>query len=234
MNTSAKPHLALIEDNEDLREELVFFLQASGYSCWGCASAETFWKNLHTRQVDIVLIDLGLPGEDGFEVVDYLNRLPGVGRIIITARGTPQDRLRCLQLGADLYLVKPINFAELRQQLDALWDRMAVARMEQETSMQAGEWRLDAVQSCLTSPNGQVLKVSRKECDLLATLLGDAGQIHTRESLHDALFGTQDEADLHRIDVILSRLRKKARNQQMLLPLRSVFGKGIVFLLHGQ
>lgn len=234
MNTSVQPHLALIEDNEDLREELVFFLQASGYSCWGCATAEAFWKNLHTRQVDIVLIDLGLPGEDGFEVVDYLNRLPEVGRIIITARGTPQDRLRCLQLGADLYLVKPINFAELRQQLDALWERMAASRIEQETSMQAGEWRLDALQSCLTAPSGQVLKVSRKECDLLATLLRDAGQIHTRESLHDALFGTQDEADLHRIDVILSRLRKKARNQQMLLPLRSVFGKGIVFVPHRQ
>src|SRR5690606_23653772 len=96
--TESKPRLAIIEDNQDLREELVFYLEAKGYAVWGVSSAEAFWRELHGRPADIVLIDLGLPGEDGFSVIDYLRQLSNFGLIVISARGSSQEKLRGLDL----------------------------------------------------------------------------------------------------------------------------------------
>lgn len=227
MNTS-KPRLAIIEDHADLREELQFFLQAQGYACWGCDSAESFWKQLHFQPVDIVLVDLGLPGEDGFSVVEHLNRLAGFGRVIISARGDQEDRLRGLSLGADLYLVKPINFSDLCRQIDQLWRRLQIQPLAPAPARHA--WQVDAVQSCLITPTGQQIRLSGQELALVEILLCQPGEIHSRESLHGQLFGLQQEPDDHRIDVILHRLRKKARDQRIKLPLRTLFGKGIAFV----
>lgn len=116
--------IALIEDNEDLRDELLFFLRHREYSAWGVASAEAFWKELHRNPVDIVLVDLGLPGEDGFSVVQYLHSMGSYGVIILTARGGEQERLRGLSLGADLFLVKPVNLARLGTALHTLGLRL--------------------------------------------------------------------------------------------------------------
>jgi DNA-binding response OmpR family regulator len=83
-------------------------------------SAEAFWRQLHRDPVDIVLIDIGLPGEDGFSVLDYLHEIGQFGLVVITARGHEQDRLQALNAGADLYLIKPVNFSDLAESIQAL------------------------------------------------------------------------------------------------------------------
>lgn len=226
--------LALIEDNEDLRDELLFFLRHRGYSAWGVASAEAFWKELHRNPVDIVLVDLGLPGEDGFSVVQYLHSMGSYGVIILTARGGEQERLRGLNLGADLFLVKPVNLARLGTALHALGLRLHGG----EDAQQSGrirlddpreQWQLDAGRGCLRDPSDKRLALSPQEFELLKILVHSANQVFSKEALHDLLFEYADVMELHRVDVILSRLRSKARAQGMSLPIRSVFGKGIVF-----
>lgn len=107
--------VAIIEDSADLLDELLAFLRHRGFDAWGVGSAEAFWRQLHRDPVDIVLIDIGLPGEDGLSVLDYLHEIGQFGLVVITARGHEQDRLQALNAGADLYLIKPVNFSDLAE-----------------------------------------------------------------------------------------------------------------------
>lgn len=227
--------LAVIEDNEDLRHELLFFLHHRGYSAWGVASAEAFWKELHRNPVDIVLVDLGLPGEDGFSVVQYLHSMGRYGVVILTARGGEQERLRGLNLGADLFLIKPVNLARLGTALHSLAQRLRLGDGGQEADRTSPEgpleqWMLGDRGMYLKGPSQKSLALSPQESELLKILMRSANQVFSKEALHDLLFEYADVTELHRVDVILSRLRSKARAQGIHLPIRSVFGKGIVFI----
>jgi len=229
MTNTAK--VAIIEDNKDLREELAFFLQSKGHQVWGQGSAENFWKQLHSQPVDIVLIDLGLPGEDGFSVIEYLKTLGHYGLIVMTARGGRDDRLRGLSLGADYYMVKPVNFADLAEAIAALWRRIqqesATPPASADTKSQ-GSWVLEGQTLC--SPNGKQLALTSQEFKLIDALYRNRNEVCNKEMLHDLLFGYDAEPDTHRIDVILNRLRTKARQHAIQLPVRAVFGKGLVLL----
>ena len=86
--------LAIIEDNADLLDELLAWLGYRGFEVWGSRSAEAFWRQLHSHPVDIVLIDIGLPGEDGFSVLSYLHELGHYGLVVVSARGQQQDKLQ--------------------------------------------------------------------------------------------------------------------------------------------
>ena len=110
--------LAIIEDNADLLDELLAWLGYRGFEVWGSRSAESFWRQLHSHPVDIVLIDIGLPGEDGFSVLSYLHELGHYGLVVVSARGQQQDKLQALSLGADAYLIKPVNFAPACSRID--------------------------------------------------------------------------------------------------------------------
>lgn len=222
-----KPRLAIIEDNVDLLEELMFFLRAHGYVVWGCESGERFWRQLHLSPVDIVLVDVGLPGEDGFSIVSHIKQLQHHGLVMMTARGSEQDRFKGLSAGADLYLIKPINFSELHQQLCALWHRM---RSMPSVDTLSTAWRIDMSAHHLCSPQGQTLKLTSQELALVRLLLTEPGAVYDKGALHQAMFAHTAEPDFHRVDVVLSRLRKKAREHQFHLPIRSVFGQGLAFV----
>lgn len=222
--------IAIIEDNLDLREELHFFLTEHGYSVWGVGSAEEFWRQLHLDAVDIVLVDIGLPGENGLSVVHLLRRLKAYGVIVITARGGVQERMRSMDLGADLYMVKPVNFAELKGAIDQLWHRIRAENINsyQLQANEQADWSLEARN--LVSPAGHKLLLSPQEAVLVDMLLRHRNSVCSKERLHDHLFGYDSETDPHRVDVIVSRLRTKARKQGVELPIRALFGKGLAFL----
>jgi len=230
-NTGRQARIAIIEDNLGLQEELAFFLESKGFSVWAVSSAEAFWKRLHAAPVDIVLVDIGLPGEDGFSVLDYLRGLGPYGLVVMSARGAQTDRARGLALGADAYLVKPVNFADLAIVLAQLWQRLAQRDEPGETKKNAGSPAWGLHDSCLVAPQGQILSLTEQEGRLLETLMRYPNEVCDKTYLHEHLFGFHDEPDIHRIDVVLSRLRNKARKMQFPLPIRVVFGKGIVFLV---
>lgn len=232
MSTTAR--IAIIEDNDDLREELVFFLQSRGYPVWGKNSAETFWKHLHRHPADIVLVDIGLPGEDGFSIVEYLKSLKRHGLIVLTARGSTSDRLRGLNLGADQYLIKPVNFADLADHIAALWARMQHIASPHHgpanTRSESRPWRLDNEHQQLISADDIALALTSQEYKLIEMLYRYRNEICNKEMLHDLLFGYSEVPDTHRIDVVLNRVRSKARQQGLQLPVRSIFGKGLVLV----
>lgn len=223
--------IGIIEDNLVLQEELVFFLEAKGYSVWAQHSAEAFWRQLHAAPADMVLVDIGLPGEDGFSVLEYLRSLGRYGLIVMSARGAQEDRLRGLELGADAYLVKPVNFADLAAVLETLWQRFKRPGLSpaQRPDVEQADWALH--DNRLLGPEGEALRLTAQETRLVETLMRYPNEVCDKAQLHASLFGFHAEPDTHRVDVVLSRLRNKARNQRIHLPIRVVFGKGVVFLV---
>ncbi|EPY4215001.1 MULTISPECIES: response regulator transcription factor [Klebsiella pneumoniae complex] len=230
--------LAIIEDNPDLLDELLAWLGYRGFEVWGTRSAEAFWRQLHSHPVDIVLIDIGLPGEDGFSVLSYLHELGHYGLVVVSARGQQQDKLQALSLGADAYLIKPVNFAHLAETLTALGarlqqDRPAPQQPEMASAAPApapatGLWRLH--EDKLISPDARALELTQQEYRLVELLMRNRNEVCSKLDLHACLFAHESEPDLHRIDVVVSRLRHKARQQGIHLPVRAIFGKGLAFI----
>ncbi|HBR1991730.1 TPA: response regulator transcription factor [Klebsiella quasipneumoniae subsp. similipneumoniae] len=232
--------LAIIEDNLDLLDELLAWLGYRGFEVWGTRSAEAFWRQLHSHPVDIVLIDIGLPGEDGFSVLSYLHELGHYGLVVVSARGQQQDKLQALSLGADAYLIKPVNFAHLAETLTALGarlqqDRPAPQQPEMASAAPApapppatGLWRLH--EDKLISPDARTLELTQQEYRLVELLMRNRNEVCSKLDLHACLFAHESEPDLHRIDVVVSRLRHKARQQGIHLPVRAIFGKGLAFI----
>lgn len=230
--------LAIIEDNPDLLDELLAWLGYRGFEVWGTRSAEAFWRQLHSHPVDIVLIDIGLPGEDGFSVLSYLHELGHYGLVVVSARGQQQDKLQALSLGADAYLIKPVNFAHLAETLTALGarlqqDRPAPQQPEMASAAPApapatGLWRLH--EDKLISQDARTLELTQQEYRLVELLMRNRNEVCSKLDLHACLFAHESEPDLHRIDVVVSRLRHKARQQGIHLPVRAIFGKGLAFI----
>ena len=236
MLEDAKPHLALVEDNDDLREEILSGLEDQGYPVWGVGSAEAFYKQLLSSQADIVLVDLTLPGEDGFDLVRYLSDHCCRGIIIVTARSDREHRMQGLLQGADHYLVKPVDIDELQVAITALWRRLqqppSTASLPVTSDAVIHGWHLDSSGRSLQSGQGEQLILTEKESLFIKALLASENRVVSKEELHTAVFGKPCEHnhDVHRIEVITSRIRRKARDQGIELPLRVVFGRGLVFV----
>ncbi|MDR2240447.1 MAG: response regulator transcription factor [Zoogloeaceae bacterium] len=224
----------LIEDEEDLREALVYSLTQMGFDASGFADAGAFYRAFAVSRCDVVVIDIGLPGEDGFEIAAHLRSIANIGIVFATARGTVEDRIRGMREGADAYLVKPLHPEELAATLEAVGKRLrasadAPVRREQDVG-EVGKWQLTNGDWCLRDPDGQSLKLTTAERAFLVCLFKERGAPVSREDISQALSGNQSELlDLQRIDALASRLRRKALNQGMELPLHAVRGVGYSF-----
>lgn len=126
----AKPRVAVVEDDDDLRDNLLYFLNAYGYPVWGAESGEAFFQRLVANEVDVLVLDVGLPGEDGFAIAQRAAQLRTMAVIILSGRDSENDRQTGLDSGADLYLVKPVDLREIRARIDEVWlaQRAAIPR----------------------------------------------------------------------------------------------------------
>jgi DNA-binding response OmpR family regulator len=235
------PSIAVIEDDEDLRANLLLTLRSKDFPVWGAASAEEFYRQRAVSPADIVLIDLGLPGEDGLKALHHLRQNSNLGIIVITARGGTENRIAGLEAGADHYFIKPVDMGELLATIESLWRRiiaMAAATeiaTNQAPLISADPWRLEPIALTLALADGRRLQLSDREYKLLANLMAAQGLVVSKLALHAAIFPGAEEVDLHRIDVIVSRLRQKSENQLGApLPIRTIFGRGFVLVSRNQ
>lgn len=226
--------VGLLEDSDELREEMLFGLTQFGFDAWGASSAPELYRLLGERPCHIVVVDIGLPGEDGFSVAARLRAASSIGIVMLTARGHLEDRVRGLQGGADAYLVKPVDLRELSATLQGLARRLrlssGVAPLPRAESPQF-DWHLNAEEGALVAPGGTAqLRLTHSEQVFISCMLQQTGKVVSREVLAQALDpGSHFEYDLHRIDMLVSRLRRKAEASGMSLPLRAIRGRGYVF-----
>ena len=211
-----------------LRHEMGFQLGHHGFSVKTFDSAAAFYRYLAVRPSTIAVLDIGLPGEDGLSICRHLREHDSqMGIVFLTARALRDDRLAGLALGADAYLVKPVDMDELVLILKRLALRFAPSPAAQPTSSRAGAWRMVAGLGFIDTPNGVRVRLSVVEGQLLQLLFGKAGDVSHHAEIATALGLHPEEFSKHRAEVIISRLRHKlARDTGLNLPLESVRGVG--------
>lgn len=235
------PNVAVIEDHEPLRENILMSLNAYGLNAWGVGSAEAFYREAVARTVDIVLIDLGLPGEDGLEAIQHLRKLKTLGIIAVTARGSHEEQMLGLEAGADHYFIKPVDLTKLLTAIIALWRRLKNDTTNEEpfseekipyvsnNTQQVLTWYIDPLRMILIAPNKIEISLSSNETKLLNILANTPGLVMAKEELCAHIFPDNESVDYHRAEMLLSRLRRKIKDQGLVLPLRSIFGRGVSF-----
>lgn len=217
----------LVEDERDLREEVVAALNDLGFQSEGCADASQLYSKLaHAPDPwDIVVLDIGLPDEDGLTVARTLRRDTNLGIVMFTARGEVSQRVMGLEGGADAYMVKPVDLRELAATLRGVARRLTPAKPPC--------WRLEDNDWFLSAPNSKTVELTAPERTCLGLLLSRAGVEVSREALVTALAGKAVAAyDPHRLDMLVHRLRAKVSAATGLtLPVKAVRGAGYVFVM---
>ena len=167
------------------------------------AEADRF---LADEGADVAVIDVNLPGLSGFEIVRALRKRGStIPVIMLTARGELNDRVEGLDAGADDYLVKPFEMAELAARIRALSRR----RSDIHTGVQEiGQLRFDRIARLLTGPEGTI-ELPRRELSLFECLVDHSGRIVSKERIADALYGVGSEFDANAVELLISRLRRK-------------------------
>lgn len=228
--STAEYTIAVVEDDEDIRGNVCRFLEKSGLTAWGAESAEDFYVRLLRNKADLVLVDLGLPGEDGLSLVQRLARL-GISVVVLTARGGLDSRIAGLDAGALQYFVKPTDMNELVAGIRSQLRHLSAGAQSASSAAQVTPWRLDQAAAQLIAPNQRSVALTTRELELLACLMATQGALVTKQTLETAL-GIGDVLDgFHRVESQLTRLRRKTLDATaMALPVRAVFGKGLVFV----
>ncbi|WJM96112.1 response regulator [Pseudomonas defluvii] len=198
--------LLLIEDDVSLGEGIYQALSRDGYTTDWIKDGSSALHSLLSETFDLAILDLGLPRMDGLEV---LRRLRSSGSnlpvLILTARDATEDRIAGLDAGADDYLVKPFDLAELKARLRALMRRSAGRA---QLRIEHAGISLDPVNHQVTYL-GQPVSLTPKEYQLLYELLSPPGRVMTRERLTQLLYGWNDEAESNTLEVHIHHLRKK-------------------------
>ena len=228
-----KPRIAIVEDDADQLHSIEEFLLDAGYPVWGTDSAEAFYRKFMTSPVDVVILDIGLPGENGLSVAKLLKEKPQVEVIIVSARDSLDDRLLGMRSGADRYLIKPVNLLELAANIDAVGKRLALHLDEaplHPAETPQSQWVLAMQDWHLRSPQGMVLHLTTHEFALLNCLIRAQGKVVSKQDLIMQVQGARAQNGNERLNLLVARLRKKASETLTEpLPLRTAHQLGYAF-----
>jgi DNA-binding response OmpR family regulator len=227
--------IAVVEDEAALRADLVEYLTSCGHYVVGCESGPALDAALAGRPVDILILDVNLPGEDGFSIAGRLRDRSEIGIIILSARNLGIDRVVGLELGADVYLVKPVDLREIEAQIRTLARRMKLgsagaAAAAAATKPTGADWTFDQLGWVLIAPDGATLKLTGNERVFVSLLVAKPGEAVSRNDLFAALGKRSWSPEDRSVDSLVRRLR--AKGEQTLgrsLPIEAVHGIGYAF-----
>lgn len=207
--------LLVVDDDDEIRELLCDYLSDAGYAVLPAADGEQMRQQLARHKVDLVVLDVMLPGEDGLSLCRQLQAQPGLAVIMLSAKGSTFDRIIGLEVGADDYLAKPFEPRELIARIKAVLRRpqrleQAVEALAQDEQSFAG-YRLDHIKRLLTCPDGQALSLPRSDYRVLRELLDANNRVVSRDLLTRSAFGRDHLPDDRSVDMCISRLRQQLR-----------------------
>ena len=223
--TRATMRILLVEDDRRSREFLHKGLTEEGYVVDAAADGEAGLNAALEREYDLVILDVMMPGRDGWSVVSNL-RAKGntVPVLFLTARDTVRDRVKGLELGADDYLVKPFAWAEFVARIKTLMRRGPARQME---TLKVGDLEID-MPKMKARRGGKVIDLTAKEFQLLSLLARRAGDVLSRTMLAEQVWDMNFSTDSNAVDVALGRLRKKVDDPFPQKLIHTVRGLGYV------
>lgn len=229
------PHVLVVDDEEDIRSLLTGFFRKHGHEVSTAIDGQELFAILNVQQIDIVILDVMLPGEDGFSLCRQIRATSKVPVIMLTAVADHVDRVVGLEMGADDYLVKPFDVRELLARVKAVLRRTAQAGAtipgtDTRPVLSFAGWRLDIARRELRSADNTLMILSSSEFDLLLVFAEHPQRILTRDQLLDLARGSSHEVYDRTIDVQVARLRRKLDTApEIPSVIRTVRGGGYMF-----
>lgn len=226
------PRVLVVEDDDSIRRAVTDGLAANDFAVDAVASAEDALRALGADPVDLIVLDIGLPGMSGLDLCRRLRAGDdGVPILILSARDAVTDRVEGLQVGADDYLVKPFDLTELVARLQALHRRAQAvtptAADDDREILALRGLRIDLGRRSATI-TGQPLELTRREFDLLVTLIHNRDLVLSRYTLLEKVWGYDFEVETNVVDVFVGYLRKKLAAAGHTDIIRTVRGVGFV------
>ena len=209
----ALDHILVVDDDAEIRGLLGDYLRKNGYKATAVPDGKAMWIALSRGKVDLIVLDLMLPGEDGLTLCRKLRSDSDTPVIMLTARGEETDRIVGLEMGADDYLAKPFSPRELLARIKSVLRRTRSLprnlRADETRSLRFAGWRLDTIARHLVSADGVVTSLSGAEYELLRIFLDHPNHVLTRDQLMLLSKGRESEPFDRAIDLRVSRLRHR-------------------------
>jgi two-component system, OmpR family, response regulator len=231
---SAAAHILVVDDQQEIRDVVEEYLSGEGYRVSTAHDGAAMRRILDQTPADLVILDLMLPGEDGLTLARSLRSESSIGIIILTGRGETVDRIIGLEMGADDYLPKPFHLRELLARVKSVLRRVhshdGDAPPPIRSHARFAGWNLDLSSRELLSPNGQDVRLTTGEFDLLAAFVANANQVLSRDRLLDLARNREAGPFDRTIDVQVGRLRRKLEDDpQNPTLIKTVRGSGYIF-----
>jgi len=231
--SAAPEHLLIVDDDREIRNLLTEYLEQAGYRVTAVVDGKAMRRALETNRIDLVVLDLMLPGEDGLSLCRDLRTRTNLPVLMLTARGEEVDRIVGLEMGADDYLAKPFNPRELLARIKSIVRRAQALPTNMETdtvgSFGFAGWTLDVTTRNVLAPDGLVVPLSGAEYRLLRVLLDHPQRVLARDQLLELANGREAIPFDRSIDVLVGRLRKRLRDDSREPELiKTVRGEGYV------
>ncbi|MPT47300.1 MAG: response regulator transcription factor [Sphingobium sp.] len=230
MITAPAQTILIVEDDPSLRVLLGRRLQENGFKAMTAQSAPEMWRIFKEHQIDLILLDIMLPGTSGLDICRKVRQESEVPIIMLSARTEETDRVLGLELGADDYVPKPFSTKELIARIRAVLRRGAAdwaQAREQQNVIRFNGWTLDQRRHELTAPNGAWVELSGAEYALLIVLLDNAQRVIGRERLLELSRSRLGESSDRSVDVLVSRLRRKlSQDEESKSLIRTIRGFG--------
>jgi DNA-binding response OmpR family regulator len=216
--------ILLVEDEPSVGELVRGYLSRDGYQVIWVRSGEEALAELDRHPIRLVLLDIGLPGKDGFEVCSEMRRRSEVPIVMLTARDEEPDRVVGLEVGADDYLTKPFSPRELVARMKAIFRR--TERSEHSGRLELSDVVLDRDSHDVTV-SGRPVELTAKEFDLLAFFMANAGVVVSRDVLLDRVWGQTYPGGTRTVDVHVAQLRRKLDRPDLIRTLRGAGYKAV-------
>jgi two-component system KDP operon response regulator KdpE len=203
-----RERILIIEDEPDFAALMTLWMTEAGYEAFTAASGNDALRQFYDHHPDLVVLDLALPGLDGWQVIERIREFSRVPVLIVTARSAEADKVRGLKLGADDYITKPLSFPELLARVEAALRRASTPSPERPRRIRHGDLvvDLDEHRARLGSSD---LRLTPTEFRLLAYLVEHAGQLATHRAVLAAVWGSGYAADVHLLRMTIRNLRMK-------------------------
>lgn len=199
-----------VEDDDDIRELMLYTLRTTGFEAQGFPNSELFWQAMEQVKPDLILLDIMLPGSDGLSSLEELRAKKSsesIPVIMATAKGTEFDKVKGLDMGADDYLVKPFGMMEMISRIKAVL-RRTQSHVQEDKTLTIGSISLD-IQNYTVKKDNKVIHLTLKEFELFALLMKNPNRVFTRQELLNQVWGEHFVGETRTVDVHIGTLRTK-------------------------